>query len=369
MNRPPILTILLAAALAGSTAVALAQQPAPKAATPKPSLDAEIERFTREAERLAEEHGRLAGKFARDADAYRWEMLAQGAEFDVDVDPDGPSFAFIAREFSSMREVVKNAPYQAEAVNEAVQTLADGNRIVRRSSAQVARDGYGRTRQERKGGTAYIFDPIENKSYALNPERKSAVRIPRAPSLIAPPAPPSTPTPVSALAPVPPVPPIPPIPPIPSIPPMAGVTPAPKATERVIVKRGEGKDEEVRIEVVRVGRDAHTHELTPMPPPISLAILPRGKGEQKPLGTREFDGVKADGTMTSYTIPAGQIGNEKAIVVTSERWFSPELHVVVYAKNSDPRTGDTIYRLANVKRGEPPADLFRIPADFKVRKP
>ena len=345
MNRPPFVTTLLAAALAGAAAVALAQQPAPKAATPNASLEAEIERFTREAE------------------TYRWEMLAQAAEFDVDVDPDGPSFAFIAREFGSMREIVKNAPYQAEAVNEVVQTLNDGNRIVRRSSAQVARDGYGRTRQERKGGTAYIFDPIENKSYALNPERKSAVRIPRAPSLIAPPAPPTPPAPPAALAPVPPVPPVPPIPPA------AGATPAPKATERVIVKRGEGKDEEVRIEVVRIGRDAHTHELTPMPPPISLPILPRGKGEQKPLGTREFDGVKADGTMTSYTIPAGQIGNEKPIVVTSERWFSPELHVVVYAKNSDPRTGDTIYRLANVKRGEPPADLFRIPADYKVRKP
>jgi hypothetical protein len=134
----------------------------------------------------------------------------------------------------------------------------------------------------------------------------------------------------------------------------------------VIVRRGgEGKDEDVRIEVVRVGRDAHTHELTPMPTPIAFPILPRGKGEQKPLGTREFDGIKADGTMTSYTIPAGQIGNEKPIVVTSERWFSPELHVVVYAKNSDPRTGDTIYRLANVKRGEPPAELFKVPGGLQ----
>jgi len=49
MNRPPFLTTLLAAALAGSAAVALAQQPAPKAATPNASLEAEIERFTREA--------------------------------------------------------------------------------------------------------------------------------------------------------------------------------------------------------------------------------------------------------------------------------------------------------------------------------
>jgi len=29
--------------------------------------------------------------------------------------------------------------------------------------------------------------------------------------------------------------------------------------------------------------------------------------------------------------------------------------------------GDTIYRLANFKRGGPPADLFKVPADYKAR--
>ena len=41
---------------------------------------------------------------------------------------------------------------------------------------------------------------------------------------------------------------------------------------------------------------------------------------------RDFDGIKAEGTQTTHTIPAGEIGNEKPIVITSERWFSPELH-------------------------------------------
>ncbi len=70
---------------------------------------------------------------------------------------------------------------------------------------------------------------------------------------------------------------------------------------------------------------------------------------------------QAQGTQTTYTIPAGEIGNEKPIIVSSERWFSPELHVVVYAKTSDPRAGETTYRLTNIKRGEPPAELFRAP--------
>jgi len=36
-------------------------------------------------------------------------------------------------------------------------------------------------------------------------------------------------------------------------------------------------------------------------------------------------------------------------------------------KTSDPRAGDTIYRLANVKRGEPSPDLFKVPADYRTR--
>ena len=377
MTRPPILRTILAATLAGAAAAALAQPPAPKAAVPRPSFEAEIERITRDAGRLAEE-----------ASAFRWTMFAGASDFEIDFDSDAPSFAFIAREFGSTREIVKNAPYQADAVNEVVQTLSDGNRIVRRTSTQVARDAYGRTRQEKKGGTVYLFDPIDNKSYALNPDRKTAVRIPRAPSLLAPAAPPAPPTPAPAAI-APPAPPVPPVPPAATAPtPMpSGATP--RATERVIVKRspdgrdievapgrvvvkrqaGDGKDvEDVRVEVIRVGRDGHgAHELTPLPP-LSLPLLPRGKGEQKSLGTREFDGVKAEGTMTSHTIPAGEIGNEKPIVVTSERWFSPDLHVVVYATTSDPRTGDTLYRLANLRRGEPPAELFKLPSAYKLRR-
>ena len=360
MNRPPFLTTLLAAALAGSAAVALAQQPAPKAATPSASLEAEIERFTREAE------------------TYRWEMLAQAAEFDVDVDPDGPSFAFIAREFGSMREIVKNAPYQAEAINESIQVLSDGNRIVKRRTTLLARDGYGRTRQERKGdngGSVYIFDPIDNKSYALSVDRKVAVRIPRAPaapwpSLLPEPPPPLAvpgppPLPVPPAAPAPPAPPAPPVPPdaVPGAP-HVDVKPG-----RVVVRRGATRDgEDVRIEVIRVGGDGAAVIAPSAPlPPLTLPMLPRGKGDTKKLGNREFDGVKAEGTQTTYTIAAGEIGNEKPIVVTSERWFSPEYNVVVYAKQSDPRTGDTIYRLANFRRGEPPAELFKVPADYKTK--
>src|SRR5205085_3538810 len=52
----------------------------------------------------------------------------------------GDNFVFVATEMSFGGRVVKGAPYSAEAVTESVQTLADGNRIVHKTTAQVYRD-------------------------------------------------------------------------------------------------------------------------------------------------------------------------------------------------------------------------------------
>ncbi|MCL4762509.1 MAG: hypothetical protein KJ018_12170 [Burkholderiales bacterium] len=98
---------------------------------------------------------------------------------------------------------------------------------------------------------------------------------------------------------------------------------------------------------------------------LAFPLAPRGKGETKRLGTREFGGVPAEGTMATHTIAAGAIGNEKPIVVTGERWFSPDLHVVEFARTVDPLAGEATYRLENVRREEPPPELFRVPADYR----
>lgn len=276
-----------------------------------------------------------------------------------------PSLAFVQGEFGSPREIIKNAPYTAEALTESVQVLPDGNRIVRKSTTLLARDAAGRTRQERKAdgraSSVFIHDPIDGRNLVLNETSRTAIRLPRMPAPPEPPAPPTGATPA--------------VPPAPPLPPAAPELRSMKDVEiqpgRVIVKRrtGDGaRGEDVQVEVIRIG-GAEGASLPPLPPmpPLTLPLLPRGKGETKSLGTREFDGIKADGTLTSHTIPAGQVGNEKPIVVTSERWFSPELHVVVFARTSDPRAGETTYRLTNVKRGEPPAELFKVPADYRTR--
>lgn len=85
------------------------------------------------------------------------------------------------------------------------------------------------------------------------------------------------------------------------------------------------------------------------------------------LGSKEIEGIKADGKLRTYEIPAGEVGNRNPIVVSNESWYAPELKVTVYSKHSDPRSGERVYRLSNIKREEPPAALFTVPADYTVR--
>jgi hypothetical protein len=86
------------------------------------------------------------------------------------------------------------------------------------------------------------------------------------------------------------------------------------------------------------------------------------------LGTQTINGVQAEGTRVTHTIPAGAIGNANAIVITNERWYSPELQTVVMIKRSDPRMGTTTFQLTNIQKQEPDATLFQVPGDYTVRQ-
>lgn len=86
------------------------------------------------------------------------------------------------------------------------------------------------------------------------------------------------------------------------------------------------------------------------------------------LGKKTINGVNAEGTLYTRTIPAGTLGNEKPIAITTERWYSPELQVTVMIKRSDPRMGETVFELTNIQRQEPEASLFQVPSDYTVRE-
>jgi hypothetical protein len=294
----------------------------------------------------------------------------------------GDGFDMAAGGELGSERVVKGAPYCADAVHESVQWLPDGqggapNRIVRQQSTRLCRDGEGRTRQEvDRGGRkiVYLRDPAARESWVLDPERKTARRLGLASDIRV--RVPDTDSPAwreygehmrefgrqmaerarngtMGTAPTPPVPPLPPMPPQPVI-----VSPA---------DAGASGAQRSEVRVLRTNRDGESPEWALPPMAIQWragSLAPRGAGSVSPLGAKDVEGVRANGERTSWVIEAGKLGNEKPIQITREVWTSPDLMVTVASRDFDPRSGETNYRLKNLKRGEPDAALMRVPADF-----
>lgn len=274
--------------------------------------------------------------------------------------------------------VVKGAPYCADAVHETIQTLADGNRIVKRRSARLCRDGEGRTRQEvERGGrqSVYLRDPVARENWILDPERRTARRLRGAGGLhfdfdhladgaawrdyaermrewargmaervkrgeaadrLAPPAPPAPPAPAVVRP----------------VAPTAPVAP--------------GRD--VEVQVLRLGDGEVPVALPPAVRWTAQLHAPRGPGVLTPLPAREIEGLRAHGERTTWTIEAGKLGNEKPIEIVREVWTAPELVLTLATRDFDPRSGEVSYRLANLKRGEPDPALMKVPADFSRKQ-
>jgi len=321
-----------------------------------------------------------------EAGRHRVEMFNTG-ELPNIPDIDGIVSAAMAEAFAGVpgmhsRQVVKNAPYSAEVISERIQTLSDGNQIVKRNATAAFRDSIGRTRQEvcdAKGelrsvqisdaadGTRYILQPMRKTAIKINVDKefakkmeawkdKAEARRKEGKTVI-----------------------------------IERSGPGEEAVIRTIEVPGEGGKGEVRKEVkINVARSGVPGENvnvqvfggpgaighSPFPEPMGGSPMALSFGDTKwsskavakELGTRDFEGVRAEGKSRSYTIPAGEIGNKNPITVTTETWYSPELQVTVYSKRSDPRVGDTIYRLANIKRNEQPIALFSVPADYTVKE-
>jgi hypothetical protein len=79
-----------------------------------------------------------------------------------------------------------------------------------------------------------------------------------------------------------------------------------------------------------------------------------------------MEGLDVVGRRMTARIDVGRIGNDRPIEIVDERWESPALKVLVLSRHHDPRTGDVEYRLTNISRAEPSADLFVIPADYTL---
>jgi hypothetical protein len=236
--------------------------------------------------------------------------------------PEG-KIEFFSAEMAGAGEVVTSAPYTATATTESTQVLADGNRIVNKTSSFIARDSQGRTRREtdfhRIGTmqvdspkTVFINDPTTHTQYIFTPGGE-ATKVIRSDGNW-------------------------------------------KESPQIIDLRGQ-REQRLKEKVIVKVRGAHDGQQR------------EESSEQvkhEDLGTQTIEGVSAQGKRETVTIPAGQIGNEKPIEIVTETWFSPELHTMVLRKHSDPRLGDSTYRLTDIKRNEPDASLFQPPPGAKV---
>lgn len=270
---------------------------------------------------------------------------------------------------------VRNAPYSAQAVSERQQTLGDGNQInQRRDTTAWYRDSAGRTRLETRDAqgelrTVTINDPVAGAAWTLDPRNRIALKVPvrgrtreQARQEAADNAKASEA--VHALA---------------TAEAARARADAARDGADLIVKRVErtGRDggrhlpTEIGIRMPQaIGPDGTLRDAFPLGQALANALNDREWKKNtatRDLGTRTFDGVKAEGKLRSYEIPAGAIGNRNPIVVSDETWYAPELQITVYTKHSDPRSGDTVFRLENLKREEPAAALFGVPSDYTVK--
>jgi hypothetical protein len=95
------------------------------------------------------------------------------------------------------------------------------------------------------------------------------------------------------------------------------------------------------------------------------------------LGSMRIEGVEVNGWRLTNAWPIVCRDCEGLGVQTEERWESPDLRVVVFARHLDngddvariyPGKGvDIEYRLTNIVRAEPPAALFDLPANYVRR--
>jgi hypothetical protein len=273
----------------------------------------------------------------------------------------------IAEIAASNERTIKNAPFSAEAISESVQTLADGNRIVRSSTTKLYRNSEGRFRREVNGGSGGVFSTsfsFGNGTTILDPVAGHRVLLDTLNGTAR----------VATLA----------------------------SGQNVTIARG-GVSGQREAEMARKLATAQTlteaqraeyaakakeyqqrvEELRASTPVAAgsggvavfsgdgLAFATTSGGGKyetrtEELGTRDFEGVSAEGTRRVTIIPAGAIGNEREIEIVYERWYSKELGLVVYSKNSDPRFGEQTYRITNLVRAEPDPSLFTVPNSYRI---
>lgn len=223
----------------------------------------------------------------------------------------GNDIFFVNFESGLGNKVVTGAPYSATVTSEFHQTLADGNKIDRKTTTTVYRDSQGRTRSEQTlpaigqysasnpPQAIFINDPVAGVSYVLNPANM---------------------------------------------------------TYRKMTMRAGGP-----------GRGG--------PGPGRGGRGPGGNAGTNPnvitesLGSQSIEGNLVQGTRNTRTVPAGTMGNQNPIQVTSEQWYSSQLQLNLLVKNNNPAGGQNGTTLSNITTSDPDPSLFQVPSGYTLQPP
>jgi hypothetical protein len=253
--------------------------------------------------------------------------------------------------------VVKDAPYSADAITTVTQVLGDGTKIERSVTANIYRNSAGITRREQtvlglasltRGAdvrrTITITDPVARVTIALDEQARTARR---------------TATPLLAIGPT----------------SRVRVFALPQSQElddlvgRLWESRGTRTPGQQSPDVgdligQLMAQPPGAQGNRSANPPANIAQV--GQAGLLLLGARQIEGLSVTGRRTTQIIPPGEVGNDRPIVVTDERWESEALKVVIASRHADPRTGTVDYRLTNITLGEPATDLFVIPSGYTI---
>ena len=264
--------------------------------------------------------------------------------------PPAAGFAFSFDGVAGFRvpieaKVVKGAPFSADIINESIQTLSDGNRIVQRSNTRIYRDSEGRVRREedRLSPAISITDPVTGMSFTLDPDNRVAWQTPNMVSVMN----------FRTLQTMP-----------------AEMEKLKAATEKLGGEMEKLRAETAKLKALEASRLAEIQRKIDLeivgPGSTKTGLAEQTKVEQLPA--RDIEGVRADGTRRMTTIAAGAIGNELPIEIVSEEWTSSDLKILLMTERRDPRLGTSTYRVVNIIRAEPDRYLFEVPSDYTVKE-
>ncbi len=231
----------------------------------------------------------------------------QISSFTLDSKPKSVTFTFNPPK-GSMVPVTGGAPYSADQIIENVKTLADGTHVSEpRNARHIVRDSQGRTRIERP-----LLETHGPNGWTIT---VAEIRHP-----------------VGGFYSI--------------------LDPQTKVAHRFATPQRSPQPQETQPPAALPSHAPKT------------ASEPETSGED--LGSQWIEGVIANGYRVTTTWPIGTQGNDRPIVSVHESWLSPDLKTEVRTLSSDPRTGDTTFKLTNITRAEPDPALLQLPQDYTI---